>query len=186
MKNIQDKLRNNTKTQINCTASILVTWCCFNTWRDYWRFFNSAIFQFIGFWIPSLKFYQGKASLNIIFLLFLCKSKLLEKYFFESWDWISTCRTNLLKDHACSNISDQFGGDTWLNMTISLHFLVCFCQAVKMTFCVIECTLLADGLGEGLMIKTFIGGRASKFLCIHFIFEAIYSYISIWVDICNF
>ena len=46
-------------------------------------FFNSAIFQFIGFRAPSLKFYQGKASLKIILPLFLCKNKLLEKYFLE-------------------------------------------------------------------------------------------------------
>ena len=45
------------------------------------KFFNSAMFQFIGLCVRSLKFYQGKASLKIILLLFLCKNKLLEEYF---------------------------------------------------------------------------------------------------------
>ena len=44
------------------------------------KFFNLAMFQFIGFCVRSLKFYQGKASLKIILLLFLCKNKHLEKY----------------------------------------------------------------------------------------------------------
>ena len=32
--NIQDKLGNNQITQINCSASILVKRCCFNTWKN--------------------------------------------------------------------------------------------------------------------------------------------------------
>ena len=149
--NIQDKLGSNKKTQISCTASILVTWCCFNTWRNYWRFFNSAIFQFIGFWVPSLKFYQGKASLKIILLLFLCKNKLLEKYFLKAEAEFQHVEVTYKKTILV--LIYLFAGETWLNMTILLDFLLYFCKAVKMTFCVIECTSLAERSEEGLMIK---------------------------------
>ena len=137
--NIEDKLGNNQKTQINCTGSILVTWLLdvASTLGEINKdFFNSAIFQFIGFGAPSLKFYQGKASLKIILPLFLCKNKLLEKYFLEDETEFQHVEVTYKKTMLV--LIYLFAVETWLYMIISLYFLICFCKAVKMTFCVIE------------------------------------------------
>ena len=71
-------------------------------------------------------------------------------------------------------------------MTISLYFLICFCKAVKLTFCFIESTPLAEGLSERLMIKNSLEVEHVNFSVYTLSLMQCCSYISTWVDICNF